>query len=527
MNIQKKILYIFNRPQNIFVTFLRLLNVKCTNWYSNQFYNDYPDKYNFYGLSRMLAEYNVKNVGIRVKDKKQSLTVLDTPFIAHVGNDFVVVNKMTGDRVYYLWHDKQISIVLDKFLNIWSGSVLIADVDENSGEPNYESNRKQELFVFLERGVIVFAIIYMLFYFYNIYGGEIAFGLLLLMNFIGGIVSGLLLLKQLKIQGKYIDNICSLLLPHSDCNSILEGKATKLFNILSWSEIGFGYFVSNIFIMLFLPDLFLVIPVLNIFTLPFTFWSVWYQKFVAKQWCALCLVVQCILWSIFFVNLFFGLFLFIDNWLGLLFVCNLYMLIVLSINLSARFLSNMIKNENVSYELKSLKSNKDVFLFLLKKGVYCDFYKLSSNILFGDLQSVNMITVITNPHCNPCAMMHKRINSMINSNKCCIQYVFTSFSEELDESCLFLIALYQQRTIGDFTKILTEWFEFGKFDSGSFYQRYPVNITTDMVLGEYDKHKKMINMLNVVSTPTILFNGYRLPEFYKIEDLGYFSNVKF
>ena len=38
--------------------------------------------------------------------------------------------------------------------------------------------------------------------------------------------------------------------------------------------------------------------VLNIFTLPYSFWSVWYQKAKAKQWCVLCLIIQALLWTL-------------------------------------------------------------------------------------------------------------------------------------------------------------------------------------------------------------------------------------
>ncbi|MDE6299549.1 MAG: hypothetical protein K2M10_07895, partial [Muribaculaceae bacterium] len=38
----------------------------------------------------------------------------------------------------------------------------------------------------------------------------------------------------------------------------------------------------------------------NIFCLPFSFWSIWYQRFKAGKWCTLCVTVQCSLWLLFF-----------------------------------------------------------------------------------------------------------------------------------------------------------------------------------------------------------------------------------
>ena len=44
---------------------------------------------------------------------------------------------------------------------------------------------------------------------------------------------------------------------------------------------------------------------------------------------------------------------------------------------------------------------------------------------------------------------------------------------------------------------------------------------------EYEKHEawKKKNLLR--ATPTVLVNGYKLPEIYKIEDLQYFANLEF
>jgi hypothetical protein len=86
----------------------------------------------------------------------------------------------------------------------------------------------------------------------------------------------------------------------------LESEAAKLWGIFGWSEIGLGYFAANVIILLFLPHLITYSVIINILTLPFTVWSVWYQKVKARQWCSLCLIVQILLWTIFIINLAFG-----------------------------------------------------------------------------------------------------------------------------------------------------------------------------------------------------------------------------
>jgi len=92
----------------------------------------------------------------------------------------------------------------------------------------------------------------------------------------------------------------------SDCNNVLESDAAKLWGVFGWSEIGLGYFTANVLLILYLPFTIYYLAIIHIFTLPYSFWSVWYQKVKARQWCPLCLIVQVLLWSIFIADYLLG-----------------------------------------------------------------------------------------------------------------------------------------------------------------------------------------------------------------------------
>lgn len=77
---------------NIFISFLKSLDVKHTSDYAQKLYEEHPHKYSLYGLSKMLEVYGVVNAGVRVNDRK--LDSLETPFIAHIGIDFVLVKTV-------------------------------------------------------------------------------------------------------------------------------------------------------------------------------------------------------------------------------------------------------------------------------------------------------------------------------------------------------------------------------------------------------------------------------------------------
>lgn len=50
--------------ENILISILRLLHVRHTSSYSNKVFREHPHKYNLFGLSKMLSDYRIENVGL-------------------------------------------------------------------------------------------------------------------------------------------------------------------------------------------------------------------------------------------------------------------------------------------------------------------------------------------------------------------------------------------------------------------------------------------------------------------------------
>lgn len=65
--------------------------------------------------------------------------------------------------------------------------------------------------------------------------------------------------------------------------------------------------------------------------------------------------------------------------------------------------------------------------------------------------------MFSNPHCEPCGRMHKRLRELQKKleDKACIQYIFSSFGGDLDQSNKFLISAYQNNTIENSKKFMT------------------------------------------------------------------------
>lgn len=250
-----------------------------------------------YGISNLLSSYGIENVCVELKDK-ESIFDLSTPFLARLSDDFVIVKSVDRERVLYDWYGEDITMSVEAFMNDWSGVVLLAYPDETSIEQNYKKHIKEEL---MRKGKCIYIIMscFVLYASAFLIRGYEDFPVLLLSiigtvtNAGGFYVSYLLLLKQLHIQSSIADRICNTI-KRSSCNDVLESKASKLFGMFGWSEIGMAYFAVNLCAIALTSQVFHCLLLLSVCSLVYVFWSLWYQRFKAHSWCPLCLIVQAV-----------------------------------------------------------------------------------------------------------------------------------------------------------------------------------------------------------------------------------------
>jgi uncharacterized membrane protein len=464
--------------KNIFISYLELLRVKHTKKFSEKIFNEHPHKYNLYGLSQMLSDYGIENASTKIEDKENDIYRIETPFIAHIQIDFVPVYKIENDKVFYVWQGKKINVSIDEFLKMWSGIVLLAEKNKKSIEPNFKEHKKKNLLHFSQYILLTIGALslFALAYIENKLFTNLGLNSLLFVNLIGVIVGFLLVLKQMNFHGEYVDKICSLF-SKSGCNDVLESKAAKLFGVFGWSEIGLGYFVANVLTILFLPKMVIYLAIINLFTLPYAFWSVWYQKFKAKQWCPLCLITQVVLWLIFGVNMIFGYLTIADfSLLDLIITGSVIAILILIINILVPKLSKDKQTENINHEINSIKANEDVFKILLQQQPRFEVSENLSQICFGNSNALLKVTILTNPYCNPCATIHERIEKLLEvTNKISVQYVLAAFNSNLENVNCYLIATYLKNK-ETANQVFHDWFEKGRPLGEKFFESFELNI---------------------------------------------------
>lgn len=271
-----------------------------------------------------------------------------------------------------------------------------------------------------------------------------------------------------------------------------------------------------------------VLYAISIAAIPFTIYSIYYQYFVVKNWCYLCLATIGVLWLQMAIPFASGG-LFINEF-------SLTSIIATSIIfLGATAIWNFVKPKLI--ELKNLmetkiefykfKKNFSLFATLLNKSKQIDTQILeTSEIWFGSPHAHLEFIVVTNPFCGHCREVHLQIENILNNYydkiKICIRFnvnvdenesdvlkitsrLLEIFHKENKETCL--------RAMNDIYNGMPTEIWVNKWKKCSNFNQY---------ISILKNEKEWCNGQNINFTPEILLNGRSYPREYDRADLVYF-----
>jgi protein-disulfide isomerase len=257
--------------------------------------------------------------------------------------------------------------------------------------------------------------------------------------------------------------------------------------------------------------------------------SLYYQKYVEKKWCPICLVIISIILlelGYFSINprIYFSF-----NIVSLL----LYALVFLTVSLTWMELKKLLtsKKELKEFQIKGTRfmRNYEIFKNTLLASKQIDYKPLSSgNIVVGNENAPLKITLVTNPFCGYCKEAHTVIEEIIKKNKDSL-YVDFRFnfntqkhngqSKEVHQK---LIQLYYDNGQEMFLKVLNHWFENKDVSQLAVSEKSTI---TDLKINEILQEQYLMNQDSKISfTPAIIINQYQYPKMYDRKDLLYFVN---
>jgi len=489
----------------------------------------HPDYPSLLALSDVLQNLGIDNSAYRVEES--DLQTLPCPFITHTnvnGGDFLVIHKINPE--YLIVSDQKWNrhkLQFTDFIRIFNKVVLAPD-----DVPGKVSSLKRfapsvnKVPLVLSALLLAFfmAICFHTDYISNLNGHVI---ILSLIKTAGLVVSVLLLIQSFDSNNPLVQRLCQAG-GKNNCKDILSSKAAKVFEGLSWSEVGFFYFSSTWLFLLFggaSSGVIQLLTMLNIICLPYTIYSIYYQAIVAKQWCVLCCTVQALLW-LEFITVSSSLSLPLSG-ISTAEISLLVITIVLPIAawiLIKPLLLNAQQIHPLKVQLQKFKYNAEMFNAALSAQPKYTQPEEEWSIILGNKAAQNVITMVTNPYCPPCARTHKLLHELLEQRENLqARIVFTASNTDDDIKTPVSRHLMTLHGLPDKTivvKALYDWYEQKQKNYESWAKIYPTQLN-EAEYNKINRQKAWCELAEVSVTPTMLLNGYKLPDQYQLSDLKY------
>ncbi len=483
-------------------------------------------------ISDSLTDWQIENLAIN--STIEQLNEIPYPAIAHLHKNnghFVVLQKLDGELLQYI--DPEIGLVKESLQNFekkWTGVVLIVQADKKSGEENYQQKRRQEIFQKVSLftvGVLAILLVILPLPF-------VPFSLvsIYLLKIIGGLLCYFLLQKQFGGSNVAIDVFCKMG-SKSDCDSVINSSASKIFGIVNLSEIGFWYFVGgllSIMIGAFASNYSSgILLILSISVLPFSLLAVYYQGWVIKKWCPLCLAVMSIFWAEFITYLMIGD-PFTIAWNSLLIAFVGFSLpLVFWLSVRQQFLDSF-KLLKMERNLNRFLRSERVFQKLLDDQPEIEMGNFSNELQAGVGKAPISITIVSNPVCGPCSYAHAVIEDLLERFDGSLGVVFrfainpSDTKSESYEMLSHLMALRLSYSTEKYIEALSSWYlKNGKSNMKKWKEDNPISMmqNQDTINSMIMEHTRWCAMSGTHATPTILINGKKMPEEFSVADLKY------
>jgi len=503
---------------------LKLLGIPVSKQLLKKRLESHPDYPSLLSIADTLNELNIPNTAVRLS--KEQVAELDIPFLAHLrsnGGGFLTVadaGKIPSEH--------------PAFYDDWDGVVILAekegDLTDNENIKYLQMEKRWSLLNVLAVvmiGGLSFISIYQHFSLVNM--------ALLISSLVGFFFAILIVLQERGAGGRIMERFCRTT-KTTDCNSIISADSPGLVKWLKFSDIGLIYFGSQLFLFLSAWGVSNADAIktwwsfIAAASVPFIFFSVYYQKFVKNKWCIFCLWIVGVLTIQFF--LFLYSFIYsppVFDWHTALIIPAVLLLSGIAWLAFKESTTTRDRAESQLWEALRFKDNPDIFWLLLRGQRRIVTAPFDFELQLGNPDAALQVLVACSFYCGPCARAHKLLHELIDNvgDQIGLTIRFTvtqntegdSNAEVLEYMLNYL--LHAGGAVGSSTmlkrEVLANWFEWMDFEK--FKKQYPV-------VGQYDvaeilrMHAQWVKKSDIQFTPTIFVNGYELPGVYQVSDLS-------
>lgn len=485
----------------------------------------HPDYPSILAIADALTFFNIQNGIVRVEASE--IEVLPDRFVALLKEEnnpsaLYFVEKR-GAVYYYSKNNKATEMSKSALESRWGGVVLL--VEKGTTEPDNTTKKNNLTWVLPALCLMLF--LSMLF----LLEEKVEIKLFFIFP-ITGILFSVAALKDLfGTKSALLNSFCNITAATS-CDTVVGSSKWKIFEILNFSDLSMVFFGSQflgLLAFLFRNDTAAYFDIQTIMLLgavPVLFASVYYQKFVEKKWCPICLVII----SIILLELGYVLFLqqtaFVFSAQALL----VFGFVFAGVALVWFMLKKVLLQQK---ELKEFRITGNRFMrnyeIFKNSLVSNDSIALpNSPIVLGNKESDTEITIITSPFCGYCEDAHKILEKILttNSNDLKIKVFFnTDIDGIAEETKVFfrsLLAVYLEKGATSFLEALHYWFETKNVKD--WIKKYELPYNNEEIDSIYRQQNLWCKNNDFNFTPAFFANGYQYPKAYSTESLAFFVN---
>lgn len=327
---------------------------------------------------------------------------------------------------------------------------------------------------------------------------------------------------ELGIESDFSNKFCSSKEEKSSCNSIINSDKKIPVKL---GHLSFFFFIQQFFLLAFsaaIPEFYSVFFIGVMLSLPLTLYSLYFQFFIEKKFCTVCLSIIAVLYIQILISvLTFNKLQFNLNFNKIL----LFLIIIAGSGLVTYFISQNValieRLKKTNNGLIKFYRNFDLFKYSLIKSKRIDFDMENLGIVIGEASpSKPLITMISNPNCKYCKETYKTLWDIYNyeADNLTIQIIFydKNFTSEGKEIIKNIFHHYINSGGGSTLELLANDYSF-------FEEKHPID---DELSSEIENH--IINQdnfglsTNFEHSPTLLLNHHVFPENYSRSFLRYF-----
>ncbi|MFY7908436.1 MAG: vitamin K epoxide reductase family protein [Emticicia sp.] len=508
---------------------VRLTNLKITATSLKNALLQHPNFPTFVAFSDVLHDFNVPNLATRLTPDR--LHEIPLPAIAHFeggGGTFITITKIIDDTIE--WTHDEIGIKkesITSFLHHWQGTTLLIEPNETSGEVNYKEKRKQEIieslrFPFIITGLLTCfgLLLYQVTKQYSITDNWQYYALLLTKT-LGLVVSVMLVWYSIDSNNSFLRSVCQLN-NKTNCNNILNSKAARIFGWLTWSEVGLFYFAGGFLTLLFFPKFPLwSLGSLGVLALPYTIWSIYYQAFIAKEWCPLCVTIQVLIWVEFFIFLKMGFtspILFFNSPIGGWGAVFAFVLTPILWAFIKKPIQKSLRIDTIYREFQKLKFDPDYIQALMGKEVFLPpIFEGMKTIEMGNPAAENSLILVLSPVCASCRQTYHIVKKLLEiEDTIKVQIILAASLARNDNAGQISRRILSQENLSE---ALREWFADESKNVKKWIKRTQIIEENEEGYKQTAFYLRWLELAGVTEAPVTFLNNIEIPKYYNTTEI--------